>query len=90
MCDRFPLARRKAREREQPVAGFIEAVGHGVVFEPPFAQEGIAPGLHLLPCRTVDDIALVVRDFLVQPLRFVREVGCGACGPLFALIGPWS
>jgi hypothetical protein len=37
-----PLARRQAGEGEQPVAGFLQAVGDGAVLEPPLADEGLA------------------------------------------------
>ena len=37
-----PLALRQAREGEEPVAGFLQAVGDGFVFEPPLADEGFA------------------------------------------------
>jgi len=43
-ADRFPLALRKAREGEQLVAGLIEAVGDGLAFQPPFADECLACG----------------------------------------------
>ena len=36
----LPLARRQPSEAEQPVAGFLEAIGHRLAFEPPFADEG--------------------------------------------------
>src|ERR1700678_3384357 len=46
--DRLPLALREARESEQSVACFFQAVGDGAAFEPPFSDEGFSFGLHLL------------------------------------------
>ena len=53
-------------EGEQPVAGFLQAVGDGAAFEAPFADERLAPALDLAARRGVDHVAVVVRDFLVQ------------------------
>ena len=39
-----PLVRRQSREGEQPIAGFLQAVGDGAVLEPPLADEGLAAG----------------------------------------------
>src|SRR5208337_2252373 len=63
----------EAREGEQPVAGLLEAVGDGAAFQAPFAEEGLAPGFDLLSRRGVDHVAVVVGDFLVQPLGRVSE-----------------
>jgi len=43
-----PLARRQAGEGEQAFAGFLQAVGHGTVLEPPLADEGLAASFDLL------------------------------------------
>ena len=37
-----PLALREAREGEQALAGFLQAVGHRTMFDPPLADEGLA------------------------------------------------
>src|ERR1700704_2994402 len=37
-----PLARRQTGEGEEAFAGFLQAVGHGTVLEPPLADEGLA------------------------------------------------
>ncbi|TPV98791.1 MAG: hypothetical protein USCAAHI_01783 [Beijerinckiaceae bacterium] len=63
------MALRKAREGEQLVAGLFQAVGDGLAFQPPFADERLAFRFDLLLRRSVDHILVVVRDFLVQPLR---------------------
>ena len=34
------LAERQPGKREEPITGFLEAVGHRFAFEPPFAEEG--------------------------------------------------
>jgi hypothetical protein len=36
------LARRQAREREQALAGFFQAVGDGAMLDAPLANEGFA------------------------------------------------
>src|ERR1700730_1420401 len=41
----------------------------GLAFQPPFADERLAFRFDLLLRRSVDHILVVVRDFLVQPLR---------------------
>src|SRR6266566_656629 len=38
-CNRS-MAWRQTREGEEPVTGFLQAVGDGAVLEPPFADEG--------------------------------------------------
>jgi hypothetical protein len=38
----LPLAARQPVEGEEPITGFLEAVGYRLAFEPPFAQEGAA------------------------------------------------
>src|SRR5207245_9436251 len=37
-----PLAGRHAREGEQTIAGFLQALGHGAMLQQPFADEGLA------------------------------------------------
>jgi len=49
-----PLARRQARESEEVVASFFEAIGNRSTLEPPLADEGLAAGLDLLGRRRVD------------------------------------
>jgi hypothetical protein len=68
-----PLAWRQTREGEQPVAGFFQAVGHGVVFEPPLADEGLAAGFDLLWGRRVDHVGVIGGHFVVQALGRVGE-----------------
>ena len=43
----FHWLQLEPRECEQPVAGFLQAVGDGAAFEAPFADERLAPGLDL-------------------------------------------
>ena len=43
-----PLARRQAREGEQTIASFLQAVGDGTMLQPPFADKDLAPCLDLL------------------------------------------
>ena len=38
----LPLADGQPGEGEQPVTGLLEAVGHRLAFEPPFADEGVS------------------------------------------------
>ena len=45
-CSRAaPLARRQACEGEQTVAGFLQAVGDGTVFETPVCTENLNPDI---------------------------------------------
>lgn len=37
----LPLFRRQAGEAEQARAGFLEDVGHGTKFDPPFAKKAL-------------------------------------------------
>jgi hypothetical protein len=67
--DRFPLAFQKAREGEQPVAGFFQAGGDRWAFRPPFAAESLALGRDLLLRAGGDHILVIGKDFRVQPLR---------------------
>ena len=71
--DRLPLARREARESEQSVACFFQAVGDGAAFEPPFSEEGFSFGLDLLAGLGVNHVVAVGRDLLMQPVRRVSE-----------------
>ena len=68
-----PLARRQAGEGEEPVAGFLQAVGDGAVLEPPFADEGFAAGFDLLASFRVDHVVVIGGDLLMQALGGVRE-----------------
>ena len=43
------MALREAREGEQPIPRFLQAVGDGATFEPPFSKEDFSLGLDLLP-----------------------------------------
>ena len=69
----FHWLRRKAREGEQLVARFLQAVGDGAAFEPPFADERLSSRFDLLLRRGIDHVFVVVRDFLVQPLGRMGE-----------------
>jgi hypothetical protein len=56
-----PLARRQAREGEQAVAGFFQAIGDGAVLEPPLADEG------LVNLKTAKALGLTIPEtFLVR------------------------
>src|SRR5215471_9512684 len=68
-----PLAWRQTCEGEEPIAGFLQAVGDGFVFEPPLADEGLAVLFDLFGRFRVDHFVVVVSDFLMQALRGVRE-----------------
>src|SRR5450631_3267184 len=68
-----PLARRQSCEGEQPVTGFLQAVGDGAVLEPPFAVEGHAARLDLLTRRCIDHIVVIRGDLVMQALWRVRE-----------------
>jgi hypothetical protein len=49
-----PLARRQAGEGEEPVAGFLEALGDRFVLELPLADEGFAMPFDLFRSFRVD------------------------------------
>jgi hypothetical protein len=49
-----PLAGRQSDKGEEPITGFLEAVGHRLAFEPPFAGKGPPPHLDLLRRRGAD------------------------------------
>ena len=68
-----PLARRQSCEGEQPIAGFLQAVGDGAVLKPPLADEGLAADFNLLARGGVDHVGVVGGDLLVQALGGVRE-----------------
>src|ERR1700680_2798892 len=68
-----PLARRQTRESEEPVAGFLQAVGDGFVLKPPLADEGFAARFDLFWRFRVDHFVVVVGDLLIHALRGVRE-----------------
>jgi len=62
----FPLAGWQAGESEQLVASFLQAVGHRVAFQPPFAQKGLA-ALVLHICRIgIDRIAGIFGQLIVH------------------------
>ena len=67
------MARRQSCEGEQPIAGFLQAIGDGAVLEPPLADEGLAAGFNLLARGGVDHVGVVGGDLLVQALGGVRE-----------------
>ena len=68
-----PLARRQSCVGEQPIAGFLQAIGNGAVLEPPLSDEGLAAGFNLLARGGVDHVGVVGGDLLVQALGGVRE-----------------
>ena len=63
----------KAREGEQSISRFFQAIGDGATFEPPFADEGLSLRLNLLLRLGVNHVVVVGRDFLVQPVWRVGE-----------------
>src|SRR4029077_7811521 len=80
-----PLARRQASEREEPVAGFLQAVGDGFVLEPPLADEGFAMLFDLVRRFRVDHFVVVLSNLLMQALRGVGEkiAMLMNCAPLY-------
>jgi len=55
----LPLAGVQPGKGEEPVTGFLEAVGHCLAFEPPFADEGPPALLDLRGRDRVDHIGVV-------------------------------
>jgi hypothetical protein len=62
------LAWRQLSEGEEPIPGFLQAVGDGAVFEAPLADEGFAAGLDLLTRRRVDHVVVIRGDLVMQAL----------------------
>ena len=69
----LPLFRRQAGEAEQACASFLEAVGNGTMFDPPFTNESLATRLDLLACFRIDHIVVARVDFLMQAFRCMRK-----------------
>ena len=67
------MALREAREGEQSISRFLQAVGDGATFKPPFSKEDFSLGLDLLPGVGVNYVVVVGRHFLVQAVRRVGE-----------------
>ena len=87
--DRLSLARREAREGEQPVAGFFQTVSDGAAFQAPFADECLAPGLDLVSRRGVDSCRGSRWKFPRTAARARGRGDCGACArALDRRIGP--
>ena len=77
---RAPLAGRQAGEGEQPVTGFLQAVGDRPALQPQLAQEGLAPFLHLFRGFGVDHVGIVGGKLLMQMVGSVRaRAGSDAC-----------
>ncbi len=64
---------RQSREGEQPIAGFLQAVGDGAVLEPPFAKERLAARFDLPARLGVDHVVVIGGDLVMQALGGVRE-----------------
>src|SRR6185437_6766520 len=69
----LPLARRQAGEGEEAVAGFLQAVGHGTMLQPPFADEGLAADRYLFRRRRVYHVVVICRNLVMQALGRVRQ-----------------
>ena len=67
------MAWRKAREGEKAISRFLQAVGDGFAFEPPFSQEGFALGLDVFGCGGIDHVVVIGRDLLMQPVGRMGE-----------------
>src|SRR6266403_468757 len=53
--------------------GFLEAVGHRLAFEPPFADESPSALLDFRSRGGVDHVVVIGRDLLMQPLGGVGK-----------------
>src|SRR5215216_2434164 len=67
------LGRWQTGEGEELVDGFLQAVGHGAVLEPPLADESLAARVDFLRRGTVDHIVVVGSDLIAQALRRMRQ-----------------
>ena len=72
-ADRFPLTFREPREGKQLVARFLQAIGDGAAFHPPFADERLALRLDLPLRAGVDHIVVIGGNFFMQPVRRMSE-----------------
>src|SRR5262249_23768155 len=75
-----PLARRQPREREEPVASFLQAVDDGAIHEPPFADGCMAARLDFRSRRGID-----WQRSHRAAARVHAPAGCGACATGAAL-----
>ena len=74
-ADRFPLAFREAREGEEFVARFLQALCNRAAFHSPFANERLALDLDLRLRGGIDHMIVIGGDFLVQPVgRMSKKV----------------
>ena len=71
-------------EGEEPVAGFLQAVGNRAVFEPPLADEGLAAGFDLLGRVRVDHVVVVGAESPRAGARGHGRADCDACEPCSA------
>ena len=71
--DGLPLLLWEAEESEKLVAGLLEAVGDGAALETPFADERLAPGLHLLRRLGVDHVGVIGADLVIELLRRMSQ-----------------
>jgi hypothetical protein len=67
--DGLPLALREAKEREESLAGFLQAVGDGAALEPPLVHERLALLLQLLGRVGVYHAGVVSADLVVERVK---------------------
>ena len=70
---RLPLCRIEPGEGEEPGSGLFQAIGDRLAFQPPLAEECLAPLLHLDRGVGVDHVTIVVAQFLVHVLRSMGQ-----------------
>ena len=56
---RFPLTAGQSGEGQQPVSGFLQAVGNGTTSQPPLANDRFAARFYLLRRARVDYVVVV-------------------------------
>src|SRR5437660_6575729 len=83
-----PLTWRQPGKGEEPVAGFLQALGNGAVLEPPFVEEGLAARRDLLTRRRVDHVVVIGGDLIVQTLGCVRLLDQAGDYAAFSCSGP--
>jgi hypothetical protein len=60
---------RRAAASEEPVAGFLQALGDGTVLEPPLADTGLVTRRDLLARRRVDHVVVISGELLMQTFK---------------------
>jgi hypothetical protein len=69
----LPLRRIEPCESKEAVPCFFKAVGYSTALEAPFAQESLAPLLHLDSRVGVDHVTVVLGELVLHMVRGMRQ-----------------